>query len=221
MDSQCSGGVCDTTTLTCRSGCTGDAQCPLGQMCNVSAKTCVVGCATDATCNAGQICTAGMCVTGCRSSSSCALGSYCDTKTLVCVPGCTDASRCAVGQACTNTTVGTTQCSSACFYGDAFSGACKGTGWECMGVFANPSRCRFKCTSDAQCSNGERCTNFTVDVNDPGANVVQYCAQPCSVAGCTNAFDIVSMNGCTCGTNGACSDSRSSCYQGDPAYGLP
>lgn len=223
-DTDCSGSgqVCDTTTNTCRTGCRTNANCAKEQICDTTASKCVAGCDTDTRCNSGRICESSMCVDGCRSSATCALGTYCDTVTTKkCKPGCNaDKTRCNVGEACVRYVDGSYKCQSNCYGWD-----CNGTGWECYKVGSDSAgaRCRQTCSDDSDCSTvGHRCTWFTKNASYPGAYSTQYCAQPCTVAGCmlcVDGYGTTGTSSCDTATK-ECRNVAGVGYQTSPSYGL-
>ena len=225
MDSDCTtaGQICDTTSNMCRPGCRTTATCPKEQVCDTTNKKCVAGCDSDTRCNTGRICESSMCQDGCRTSDSCALGTYCDSAgTKKCVSGCNrDVTRCPIGQACVGYVDGSSKCQVECY-----GWACNGTNWSCykQGSDNAGARCRLGCSSDTDCTtSGHRCTWFTKNASYPGMYSAQYCAQPCTVAGCTSAVDPYGMSGTL-----TCDAPSKECrmafgargYQTSPSYGL-
>ena len=224
-DSECTtaGQICDTTVNMCRTGCRTTATCAKEQVCDSATKKCVAGCDGDARCNTGRICESSMCTDGCRSDATCPLNTYCDEAgTKKCMPGCDrDPSRCAVGEACVGYVDGSSKCQLNCY-----GWTCNGMGWECFkqGSDSAGARCRQTCFSDTDCTtSGHRCTWFTKSISSPSSYDWQYCAKPCTVAGCATCIDPYGMYGTT-----TCSATTKACqfpaggvgYQTSPSYGL-
>ena len=155
QNSDCATGRCDTTTNTC-TGCLRDSDCGSGRVCDEPNFTCVQ-CTADSECPGSQVCdlTANTCVE-CNEDTQCDRGESCSNH--VCTP-CNTNDACA-GNSCN----------------------CCPNGTQCAAPTPGAPPSCVECTTDSQCSNGQRCDTLNGACVDtvPECNTSDRCGPGCS-----------------------------------------
>ncbi|RKH49696.1 hypothetical protein D7V93_31570 [Corallococcus llansteffanensis] len=154
-DADCVTGRCDLTDNTCK-GCVNDSQCASGQVCDEPSFTCVQ-CTGDENCPNGQVCdpTSNTCAE-CNQDTDCDRGLRCSNHACVL---CDSNDACA-GNSCN----------------------CCPNGTQCAAPTPGAPPSCVECTTDSQCSNGQRCDTVNGACVDavPECNTADRCGPGCS-----------------------------------------
>ncbi|RKH05666.1 hypothetical protein D7V97_23605 [Corallococcus sp. CA053C] len=155
QNSDCATGRCDVTTNTC-TGCIRDSDCGSGQVCDEPNFTCVQ-CTGDENCPNGQVCdpTSNTC-SECNQDTDCDRGLRCSNHACVL---CDSNDACA-GNSCN----------------------CCPNGTQCAAPTPGAPPSCVECTTDSQCSNGQRCDTVNGACVDtvPECNTADRCGPGCS-----------------------------------------
>ncbi|WP_233602262.1 outer membrane exchange protein TraA family protein [Corallococcus sp. CA047B] len=175
-DSQCPNGRCDLTDNFCR-GCNDNADCPTGR-CDLTDNSCK-GCVNDAQCGSGQVCDEPTftCVQ-CTGDENCPNGQVCDPTSNTCSE-CNQDTDCARGEQCSNHVCVLCDANDACA-GNSCN--CCPNGTQCAAPTPGAPPSCVECTTDSQCSNGQRCDTVNGACVDavPECNTADRCGPGCS-----------------------------------------
>lgn len=175
-DAQCPNGRCDPATNECR-GCNDDGDCPTTGRCDTATNTCS-GCNDDGDCGPGRVCDlpTNTCVQ-CNRDSDCPQGQVCATALKECRECNTDA-QCPRGESCSNHTC--TPCSTSESCAGASCNCCP-QGLKCGLVSGSSLPTCVECTSDADCSSGQRCdtANGRCTAELPSCGTSDRCGPDC------------------------------------------